>query len=116
MHDKFYVIHKINNPKGMVMGDGGFTEGMLFVIFLLFGDAIPPHFEPWMADKRGKRLWKDKARIRTRVNIGSAFQCQTCTQVSAVQVQVKSQVFKAESKSHLKSLFYLLATVLSASC
>ncbi len=60
--------------------------------------------------------------------------CQTCSQVSEVQVQVKSQVsevksksslkslkrspsqvFEVESKSRLKSLFYLLATVLSAS-
>ncbi len=45
MRDKFYVIHKINNPKGMVRGDG-FTEGMLFVIFFDQGDAIPPQFEP----------------------------------------------------------------------
>ncbi len=43
MHDKFYVIHNINNPKEMVRGDGGFTEGMLFVIFFDKGDAIPPH-------------------------------------------------------------------------
>ncbi len=43
MHDHFYVIHKINNPRGMVRGDGGFTEGMLFVIFFHQGDAIPPH-------------------------------------------------------------------------
>ncbi len=27
----------------MVRGDGGFTEGMLFVIFFDQGDAIPPH-------------------------------------------------------------------------
>ncbi len=43
MHDKFYVIHKINNPNGMVRGDGGFTEGMIFVIFFDQGDTIPPH-------------------------------------------------------------------------
>ncbi len=63
------------------------------------------------------------------------FNIQICSQVSEVQVQVKSQVFEVksksslkslkrspsqvsslfvESKSHLKSLFYLLATVLSA--
>ncbi len=43
MHDKFHLIHKIDNPKGMVRGDGGFTEGMLFVIFFHQGDAISPH-------------------------------------------------------------------------
>ncbi len=32
----------MNNPKGMVRGDGGFTEGMLFVIFFDQGDATPP--------------------------------------------------------------------------
>ncbi len=42
MHDKFYVIHKINNPKGMVRGDGHFTEGVLFVK----GDAIPRNSSP----------------------------------------------------------------------
>ncbi len=47
MHDKFYVIHKIINPKGMVMGDGGFTEGVLFVFFFDKGDATPPKFKPW---------------------------------------------------------------------
>ncbi len=47
MHDKFYVIHKINNPKGMVRGDGHFTEGVLFVIFFAKGDAIRPQFKPW---------------------------------------------------------------------
>ncbi len=30
--------------------------------------------------------------------------CQTCSQVSEVQVQVKSQVFEVKSKSSLKSL------------
>ncbi len=35
VHYKFYVIHKINNPKGMVRGDGGFTEGMLFVMLYI---------------------------------------------------------------------------------
>ncbi len=44
MHDKFYVIHKINNPNGK--GDGGFTEGMLLVIFFDQGGGIPPQFEP----------------------------------------------------------------------
>ncbi len=43
MHDKFYVIHKISNPKGMVSGDGAFTEGMIFVIF---SPCIPPQFQP----------------------------------------------------------------------
>ncbi len=43
VHGKFYVIHKINNPKRIVRGDGGFTEGMLFVISFDQGDAIPPH-------------------------------------------------------------------------
>ncbi len=42
VHDKFYVIHKINNPKGMLRRDGGFTDGMLFVFFFDRGDAIPP--------------------------------------------------------------------------
>ncbi len=42
MHDKFYLIHTINNPKGMVRGDGGFTEGMLFVIFFRQGGYHPP--------------------------------------------------------------------------
>ncbi len=46
MHDKFYEIHKINNPNGK--GDGGFTEGMLLVIFFDQGGGIPPQFEPWM--------------------------------------------------------------------
>ncbi len=44
VYDKFYIIHKIKNPKGMVRD---FTEGMLFVIFFIQGDAIPPQFEPW---------------------------------------------------------------------
>ncbi len=48
MHDKFYLIHNINDQKGMVRGDGGFTEGMLFAIFFDKGDAIPPQFEPWL--------------------------------------------------------------------
>ncbi len=30
----------------MVREDGGFTEGMLFVIFFDQGDAIPPQFQP----------------------------------------------------------------------
>ncbi len=43
MHDKFDIIHKINNPKG----DGKWgTEGMLFVIFFDQGDVIPPPFKP----------------------------------------------------------------------
>ncbi len=43
VHDKFYIIHRINNIKGMVRGDGGFTEGMLFVISFHQRDAVPPH-------------------------------------------------------------------------
>ncbi len=39
---------------------------------------------------------------------------QTCSQVS--EVQIKTQVFKVESKSRLKSLFYLLATALEYWC
>ncbi len=43
MHDKFYLIHKIDNTKGMEREDGGFTEGMLFVMLYDQGDAPPPH-------------------------------------------------------------------------
>ncbi len=46
VHDKFYVIHKMNNPKGMVRGEGGFTEGMLFVKKFDQGDATPPPHPP----------------------------------------------------------------------
>ncbi len=42
MHDKFYLIHKIDNTKGMEREDGGFTEGMLFVMLYDQGDAPPP--------------------------------------------------------------------------
>ncbi len=35
-------MHNIINLKGIVRGDGGFTEGMPFVIFFHQGDAIPP--------------------------------------------------------------------------
>ncbi len=33
----------MNNPKGMVRGDGGFTEGMFFVIFFNQGGFSTPH-------------------------------------------------------------------------
>ncbi len=37
-----YVIHKMNNPKGMVRGDGGFTEGDAFCHFFRQGGCHPP--------------------------------------------------------------------------
>ncbi len=37
MNDNLYVIHNINNPKGMVRGDGGFTEGMLLSFYFSAG-------------------------------------------------------------------------------
>ncbi len=44
MHDKFDIIHKINNPEGMVRG--GVTEGMLLVIFFQPGGCHPPRIPP----------------------------------------------------------------------
>ncbi len=50
MHDKFYIIHKINNPEGMVKGGGGgLQRGCFWSFFSTRGmpfPRIPPQSEP----------------------------------------------------------------------